>query len=130
MINHALALPLRQPPQAIELLQGLFRRHLVGVEGGKGLEVTGRDERPAGRAWHTEIVERSISGDTSSLAVPSEKQPFIHVDDLMPQLTLERVAAYYGVPLPATSRTHCIAWSDWATQPKVELGRGIRYDMN
>ena len=22
---------------------------------------------------------------------------------------------------PATNRTHCIAWSDWATQPKVEL---------
>lgn len=29
-----------------------------------------------------------------------------------------------------SNRTHCIAWSDWATQPKVELGRGIRYDMN
>ena len=30
----------------------------------------------------------------------------------------------------APNRTHCIAWSDWATQPKVELARGIRYDMN
>jgi hypothetical protein len=29
-----------------------------------------------------------------------------------------------------TNRTHCIAWSDWATQPRVELGHGIRYDMN
>ena len=29
-----------------------------------------------------------------------------------------------------SNRTHCIAWSDWATQPKVELARGIRYDMN
>ena len=30
----------------------------------------------------------------------------------------------------ATHRTHCIAWSDWATQPKVELANGIRFDTN
>ena len=30
----------------------------------------------------------------------------------------------------ATNRTHCIAWSDWATQPKVELAHGIRLDTN
>ena len=29
-----------------------------------------------------------------------------------------------------TNRTHCIAWSDWATQPKVELANGIRFDTN
>ena len=29
-----------------------------------------------------------------------------------------------------TNRTHCIAWSDWATQPKVELAHGIRFDTN
>ena len=29
-----------------------------------------------------------------------------------------------------TNRTHCIAWSDWATQPKVELAHGIRLDTN
>ena len=29
-----------------------------------------------------------------------------------------------------THRTHCIAWSDWATQPKVELANGIRLDTN
>ena len=28
------------------------------------------------------------------------------------------------------NRTHCIAWSDWATQPKVELAHGIRLDTN
>ena len=31
---------------------------------------------------------------------------------------------------PSTNRTHCIAWSDWATQPKVELQNGIRLDTN
>ncbi len=31
-------------------------------------------------------------------------------------------------PAPATNRTHCIVWSDWATQPQVELNNGIRLD--
>ncbi len=35
-----------------------------------------------------------------------------------------------GLTSPATNRTHCIAWSDWATQPKVEYQNGIRYDTN
>ena len=30
-------------------------------------------------------------------------------------------AAYPSVAAPPTNRTHCITWSDWATQPKVEL---------
>jgi hypothetical protein len=34
------------------------------------------------------------------------------------------------VEAPRTNRTHCIAWSDWATQPKVERERGIRLDTN
>ncbi len=37
---------------------------------------------------------------------------------------------YASVPPPSTSRTHCIAWSDWASQPKVELDHGIRLDTN
>jgi len=39
-------------------------------------------------------------------------------------------AAYPSVPPPVTQRTHCIAWSDWATQPRVEAARGIRLDTN
>ena len=31
---------------------------------------------------------------------------------------------------PTTNRTHCITWSDWATQPKVEAAHGIRLDTN
>ena len=37
---------------------------------------------------------------------------------------------YPGVPTPTTSRTHCIVWSDFDTQPQVELARGIRLDTN
>jgi hypothetical protein len=29
-----------------------------------------------------------------------------------------------------TNRTHCIAWSDWAGEPKAELAHGVRFDTN
>ena len=35
-----------------------------------------------------------------------------------------------SVPPIQTNRTHCIAWSDYVTQPKVELANGIRFDTN
>jgi hypothetical protein len=35
-----------------------------------------------------------------------------------------------GLPAPATHRTHCIAWSDWATQAEIEASCGIRLDTN
>ena len=38
--------------------------------------------------------------------------------------------SYPGIPMPVTNRTHCIAWSDWSTHPKVELEHGIRFDTN
>ena len=37
---------------------------------------------------------------------------------------------YPSLPSPATSRTHCIVWSDWATQPQIERQYGIRLDTN
>ncbi|HET9667043.1 MAG TPA: Ig-like domain-containing protein, partial [Desertimonas sp.] len=39
-------------------------------------------------------------------------------------------AKYTSVPPPTSNRTHCIAWSDWATHPKVELDHGVRLDTN
>jgi hypothetical protein len=35
-----------------------------------------------------------------------------------------------SLPSPVSNRTHCIAWSDYATQPAVELSNGIRIDLN
>ena len=35
---------------------------------------------------------------------------------------------YSSIPLPVTSRTHCVVWSDYASQPVVELSNGIRLD--
>ena len=37
---------------------------------------------------------------------------------------------YQSLPLPVTNRTHCIAWSDYATQPIVEAAHGIGFDTN
>ena len=39
-------------------------------------------------------------------------------------------AQYPELSPPSSIRTHCIVWSDWATQPKVELANGIRLDTN
>jgi hypothetical protein len=37
---------------------------------------------------------------------------------------------YPSMAAPATNRTHCIAWGDWASQPKIERAFGIRLDTN
>ena len=39
-------------------------------------------------------------------------------------------AKYTGLSQPVTSRTHCIAWSDWVGTPRMELSHGIRLDTN
>jgi hypothetical protein len=39
-------------------------------------------------------------------------------------------ATYTTLDAPVTNRTHCIVWSDWATQPKVEKTKNIRLDTN
>jgi methionine-rich copper-binding protein CopC len=37
---------------------------------------------------------------------------------------------YTSLPAPVSNRFHCLVWSDWASQPKVELSNGIRLDAN
>ncbi len=39
-------------------------------------------------------------------------------------------ANYPSIASPQTHRTHCIAWSDWATKPKVEVTKGIRLNTD
>ncbi len=39
-------------------------------------------------------------------------------------------AKYTSVPPLLTERTHCVAWSDWASQPKVMLAHGMKLDTN
>ena len=37
---------------------------------------------------------------------------------------------YTGIPAPVTERTHCVAWSDWASHAAVDAAHGIRLDTN
>jgi len=37
---------------------------------------------------------------------------------------------YSSIPSPKSNRFHCLVWSDWASQAKVELANGIRLDAN
>ncbi len=39
-------------------------------------------------------------------------------------------AKYPTLPAPTTERTHCVAWTDWATHAKLEAARGVRLDTN
>jgi methionine-rich copper-binding protein CopC len=38
--------------------------------------------------------------------------------------------SFGSLPSPETNRTHCIAWSDWVSQPITELANSIRLDTN
>ncbi|MFI5131318.1 MAG: N,N-dimethylformamidase beta subunit family domain-containing protein, partial [Chitinophagales bacterium] len=46
-----------------------------------------------------------------------------------PQMLAFQVT-YPSLPPQTTHRFHCIVWSDWLTQAKVELSHGIRYSMD
>jgi hypothetical protein len=50
-------------------------------------------------------------------------------DDWQAQLP-EFADDWPSLAAPRTNRTHCIAWSDWASEPKVELRHGVRFDAN
>jgi hypothetical protein len=39
-------------------------------------------------------------------------------------------AAYPGARAPASNRTHCAEWIDFASEAEIEAERGIRYDTN
>jgi len=66
----------------------------------------------------------------------------LHVNTGCADWTASSLDAYYAtqliawwgqfasLPSPSTHRTHCIVWSDYDTQPAVELNHGIRLDTN
>ena len=56
--------------------------------------------------------------------------PSIAAVDLRERSRGSSPAASRAVPALRTNRTHCIAWSDYDTQPQVALANGIRLDTN
>jgi fibronectin type 3 domain-containing protein len=37
---------------------------------------------------------------------------------------------YTSIPSPVTERTHCVAWTDWATHAQTDRANGIKLDTN
>jgi hypothetical protein len=52
------------------------------------------------------------------------------LETLLSQQLADLKARYPSLPAPVTNRTHCIPFSDWATEPKIEAAHGIRLDTN
>jgi chitodextrinase len=54
-------------------------------------------------------------------------------DELFERFDTQRDAMatnYPGVPPSVTERTHCVAWSDWASHATVDAAYGVRLDTN
>jgi hypothetical protein len=63
------------------------------------------DSAPDCTNWTTSALDSVYTADISSFA-----------------------AQFPSVPAPQTHRMHCVSWSDYDSQPKVELAHGIRFD--
>ena len=77
------------------------------------------------KAWENQGFEVGLHVNTGCV----DWTPASLDDDFTNQMT-DFFNAYPSLLPLATHRTHCIAWSDWASQPKVELQKGIRLDTN
>lgn len=53
---------------------------------------------------------------------------YSHLDSMYASQLGQFDDVFPSLAAPATNRTHCIAWSDYDTQPQVELAHGIRLD--
>ncbi len=76
-------------------------------------------------AYHNQGFEIGVHVSTNCADWTPATLPGFFTNDLA-----AFAAKYTSLPVQQTSRTHCIAWSDYATQPKVELQKGIRLDEN
>jgi hypothetical protein len=80
---------------------------------------------PEATSYQTQSFEIALHLDTDCANfTPTSLADFWAVQ--LPEFT----ASFPGVLPPRTNRTHCIAWSDWASEAKVGLANGIRLDTN
>ena len=74
-----------------------------------------------------------VSGTADGSANPGDKNCFNFPSaaglngDFDAQL-LQFKQFYPSAPAPATSRTHCVVWSDWSTEASAEAAHGVRLD--
>ena len=76
-------------------------------------------------AYHNQGFEIGVHVTTNCSDFTPQSLDSAFADDLD-----SFAATYPSIPAQKTNRTHCIPWSDWATQPVVELKHGIRLDEN
>ena len=73
--------------------------------------------------WPTKLVRDSAGVERRQLNREAEEA-------LYSEQLRSFTAKYPGLPSPLGSRTDCVTWGDYATQPQVELSHGIRLDTN
>ena len=76
-------------------------------------------------AFQAQGHEFAVHVDTSCLDFTPGQLATAYADDIAAFAWL-----YPSAGVPQTQRTHCIAFSDWASQPLTELANGIRLDTN
>ena len=87
-----------------------------------------RSPRTSRRASRSALHMR-MSGPATGSDACNNFTPGIAQRGLLEQLvTFARLLP--GLPAVRTNRTHCIVWSDYDTQPQVELAHGMRFDTN
>ena len=77
-------------------------------------------------AFQSQGFEVALHSDTGCADFTSQSQ----LESFYSSQLAALAADYPSLAAPVTNRTHCIAWSDWSSQPKVELQHGIRLDAN
>ena len=88
---------------------------------------------PSSPLTNSQALSYVNQGFEVALHVTTDCADFTSYADLdsyyAPQLA-SFASEYPSAPAPASNRTHCITWSDYDTQPQVELAHGIRLDAN
>ena len=99
----------------------------VGVHPGHVLRLSQRaaDERPGGGLHRRRLRGRRARQHRLRGLHPGVAGGQLHE----PAARLARTVTR-AFPIPVTERTHCIAFSDWASTPKTELAHGMRLDGN
>ncbi len=80
---------------------------------------------------NTQAQQYTAAGFEVALHVTTNCADFTSYAELGSYYTAQLASfasSYPGIPAPATNRTHCVTWSDYDSQPKVELAHQIRLD--
>lgn len=82
---------------------------------------------------NAQAVNFNSQGFEIGLHVSTGCGPWFTLANLIEDYSLQ-LADWYGtfpgLPSPSSSRTHCVEWDDWASQPKIKLANGIRLDTD